>query len=65
VTEIADFNTVLGTQFSDEEFDTVGGLVVAQFGRMPKRGERIAFDGLRFEVLRADSRRLHTLLVEK
>ena len=65
VTEIDDFNTVLGTQFSDEAFDTVGGLVVSQFGRLPKRGERIEFDGLKFEVLRADSRRLHTLLVDK
>jgi len=65
VTEVADFNTVLGTQFSDEEFDTVGGLVVSQFGHLPKRGEEIEFDGLKFHVLRADSRRLHTLLVEK
>ncbi|HUW27698.1 MAG TPA: transporter associated domain-containing protein [Sulfuriferula sp.] len=65
VTEIADFNAVLGTQFSDEEFDTVGGLVVSQFGHLPKRGDEIEFDGLKFHVLRADSRRLHTLLVEK
>ena len=65
VTEVADFNTVLGTQFSDEEFDTVGGLVVNQFGHLPKRGEEVEFDGIKFHVLRADSRRLHTLLVEK
>lgn len=65
VTEIADFNETLGTEFSDEEFDTVGGLVVSKFGRLPKRGEIISLDGVRFHVLRADSRRLHTLLVEK
>jgi len=65
VTEVADFNTVLGTQFSDEEFETVGGLVVNQFGHLPKRGEEVEFDGIKFHVLRADSRRLHTLLVEK
>ena len=65
VTEIADFNEVLGTAFSDEDYDTVGGLVVSKFGRLPKRGEVITLDGLKFQVLRADSRRLHTLLVEK
>jgi magnesium and cobalt transporter len=65
LTEIADFNEVLGTQFSDEDYDTVGGLVVSKFGHLPKRGEQVAFEGLKFQVLRADSRRLHTLLVEK
>lgn len=64
-TEIDDFNAVLGTQFSDEDFDTVGGLVIAHFGRLPKRGEQVTIDGLRFLVLRADSRRVHSLLVEK
>ena len=54
-----------GTQFSDEEFDTIGGLVLSKFGRLPKRGEEAIIDGLRFKVLRADSRRLHALLVEK
>ena len=65
VTEIDNFNEVLGTQFSDEDYDTVGGLVVSKFGHLPKRGEHTIFDGLKFQVLRADSRRLHTLLVEK
>lgn len=65
VTEIAAFNAVLGSGFSDEEYDTVGGLVTSRFGRLPKRGEQITIDGLRFQVLRADSRRLHSLLVEK
>ena len=64
-TEIGDFNQVMGTNFSDEEFDTVGGLVVNRFGRMPKRGESITFEGLKFQIMRADSRRLHTLLVER
>ena len=64
-TEIADFNAALGCEFSDDEHDTVGGLVIGQFGRLPKRGEQVTLGGLRFMVLRADSRRLHTLLVEK
>src|SRR5216110_686816 len=47
-TEIADFNEHFGTQFSDETSDTVGGLVLKGFGRLPKRGETISLDGLRF-----------------
>lgn len=64
LTEIQDFNEALNTAFSDEEFSTIGGLVVNRFGHLPKRGEQISFDGLRFSVLRADSRRVHSLLVE-
>ena len=65
LTEVADFNEAMGTSFSDEDFDTVGGLVISKFGRLPTRGEVIIFDNLKFHVLRADSRRLHTLLVEQ
>jgi magnesium and cobalt transporter len=63
-TEIADFNAAFSTRFSDEEFDTVGGLVIHHLGRLPKRGETVILDGLRIQVLRADSRRVHTLLVD-
>jgi magnesium and cobalt transporter len=65
VTEIADFNKHFGTAFSDEDYDTVGGLVVGRFGRLPKRGESIVIEGFSFQVLRADSRKVHALLVEK
>jgi magnesium and cobalt transporter len=64
-TEIAAFNETNGTAFSDENYDTVGGLVLHRFGRLPKRGESVAIEGLRFTVLRADSRRLHLLSVQK
>lgn len=64
-TEIADFNTALASNFSDADYDTVGGLVLSRFGRLPKRGESIEVDGLKITVLRADSRRVHTLVVEK
>jgi magnesium and cobalt transporter len=64
-TEIEDFNQTLGAQFSDEEFDTVGGLVVSRFGHLPKRGESVKFDGFNFSVLRADSRRLHAVRVTR
>lgn len=65
VTEITDFNEYFGTDFSDEEFDTVGGLVIKRFGRVPKRGESVVLDGYSFQVLRADSRKIHSLMVEK
>jgi len=65
VTEIGDFNNHFGSNFPDEDFDTVGGLVVGRFGRLPKRGESIAIDGFTFQVLRADSRKIHSLLVDK
>ena len=65
LTEIADFNAAFGTRYSDEEFDTIGGLVLNRFGRMPKRGEQISFDDLTFKILRADSRRMHLLQVAK
>ena len=65
LTQIADFNAAFGTRFSDQEVDTIGGLVIAQLGRLPKRGETLTIDGVRLQVLRADSRRVYTLLVEK
>jgi len=64
-TEIADFNTALGSEFSDEEYDTVGGLVLKAAGELPKRGERISIGDMIFTVLRADSRRLYSLMVER
>jgi magnesium and cobalt transporter len=60
---IEDFNEFFGTQFSDEEFDTIGGLVMHQFGRLPKRGEAVAIDGFEFKVLRSDRRRIDLLRV--
>jgi magnesium and cobalt transporter len=65
LTQIADLNAAFGTQFSDELADTVGGMVIAHLGRLPKRGETVVIEGLRFQVLRADSRRVYTLLVDK
>jgi len=65
LTEIEDFNEELGTTFDDEEFSTIGGLVVSKFGHLPKRGEVIEIDNLRVTILRADSRRLHAMQIEK
>lgn len=65
ITEIDDFNERLGAGLSDVDYDTIGGLVLHKFGRLPKRGESVSVGTFRFIVLRADSRRLYTLLVEK
>ncbi|MES2500404.1 MAG: transporter associated domain-containing protein [Pseudomonadota bacterium] len=64
LTEIDDFNEALGTQLSDEEYSTIGGLVVNKFGHLPKRGDHIVIANLSVTVVRADSRRLHSILVE-
>src|SRR5258705_11794293 len=57
VTEIPDFNTHFGSRFSNEDHDTVGGVVVSRFGRLPKRGETATIGDFLFRVVRADSRR--------
>ena len=64
LTEIADFNEIVGTDFSDEDYSTIGGLVVNKFGHMPKRDDHIRIDNLSITIVRADSRRLHSMLVE-
>ena len=64
-TEIADFNEMFGTEFEQDGIDTVGGLVLHALGRLPKRGESATIGNFRFQVMRADSRRVHTLLVER
>jgi magnesium and cobalt transporter len=63
LTPIADFNEFFGTHFSDEEFDTIGGLLMQEFGRLPRRGETIKVGGLVFRVVRADRRRIDVLRV--
>jgi magnesium and cobalt transporter len=65
LTELEQFNEVLGATLSSEDVDTIGGLVANHLGRMPRKGEIFEIDQLRFEVLRADARQLHVLLVEK
>ena len=65
LTEIADFNEYFDTCFDDDDVDTIGGLVISLMGHLPKRAETVEADGIRFTILRADSRRLHSLLVER
>jgi len=65
VTEIEDVNAFFGTDYSDEEADTIGGLVIQELGRLPVRGEKAVIGPLQFTVARADNRRLHTLMAVK
>jgi magnesium and cobalt transporter len=65
LTRIEDFNQFFNTEFSDEEYDTVGGLVMHGLGRLPRRGEQLDYGGYRFKVVRGDRRRLHTLEVTR
>ncbi|QEY26020.1 HlyC/CorC family transporter [Neisseria zalophi] len=62
VTEIEDINEYFGTDYSDDEVDTIGGLVIQEIGHLPVRGEKVVIGPLQFTVARADSRRLHTLM---
>ena len=59
LTPVPEFNRYFGATFSDEEFDTIGGLVMHEFGHMPKRGETVVVDRFQFNVQRAASRRIH------
>ena len=61
-TEIEDINEYFGTDFSNEEADTIGGLIIQELEHLPVRGEKVSLGGLQFTVARADNRRLHTLM---
>ena len=61
LTPIENFNEFFDTEFSDDEFDTVGGLVMSAFGHLPKRNETTEIGPYRFRILNADSRRIHLI----
>lgn len=63
-TPIEDMNDYFKTDFSDDEFDTIGGLVLKGFGHLPKRGETLEMNDYRFKVLLSDNRRIHLLEVK-
>jgi len=63
-TEIEDFNEYFNVSFSNEEFSTIGGLIIQAFGHLPKRDEKITFQGFKITILRADSRKLYSVLLE-
>ena len=65
ITPIDEFNEHFGTNFSDEEFDTIGGLIVNSLGHLPKRGEKAQLGDYTFKILRADARRVYLIEVKK
>ncbi len=65
LTRIEDFNEYFECELADEEYDTVGGLVMHELGRLPRRGESIDFGGFRFAVVKADKRRIDSLQVQR
>src|SRR5210317_2655183 len=65
LTRVEDFNEFFECELSDEEYDTVGGLVMHELGRLPRRGESIEFGGFEFSVTKADKRRIGALRVHR
>jgi magnesium and cobalt transporter len=65
LTPIEDFNEETGARFSDEEFDTVGGMVTSQFGHLPEVGEEIVIGDFLFHVTAADDRRVQQIRVTR
>lgn len=63
LTPIEDFNEAFDSAFSDEEFDTIGGLVLNAFGRLPNRNETAHLEGFEFKVINSDQRKLNSLRV--
>jgi magnesium and cobalt transporter len=64
LTPVDEFNEYFNCQWSDEDFDTIGGYVMNQFGHLPQRGEQITIGSFQFTVLRADNRRLYLMKME-
>jgi magnesium and cobalt transporter len=65
LTRIEDFNQYFECELDDEEYDTIGGLVMHELGRLPRRGEKVNFGGFEFAVIKADKRRIDALQVQR
>lgn len=63
LTRIEEFNEYFGSAFPDDDYDTVGGLIMHELGRLPRRGEAIEIGGLSFKILRGDRRRIESVQV--
>ena len=61
LTPVDEFNAVFKSNFSDDEFDTIGGIVTHHFGHLPERDEQAVIEGFRFKVLNSDNRRIRLL----
>ncbi len=65
LTRVEDFNEYFECELDDEEYDTIGGLVMHALGRLPRRGEKVKFGGFEFAVIKADKRRIDALQVQR
>ena len=65
LTPIEEFNQYFNVNLSDEEYDTIGGLILNAFGHVPKRGEYLEFEGFSIKILRADQRRIHLMRISR
>jgi len=63
ITPITEFNDFFGTQFSNEQFDTVAGLILNELGHMPERGEEVIIEDYQFKIISSSSRRINNLQV--
>jgi magnesium and cobalt transporter len=63
VTPITEFNSFFGTEFSNDQFDTVAGLILSELGHMPERGEEVVIDNYQFKIISSSSRRINNLQV--
>ncbi len=65
LTRVEDFNEYFNCELDDEQYDTIGGLVMHELGRLPQRGEKVEFGGFLFAVIKADERRIDALQVQR
>ena len=65
LTRLEDFNEYFKCNLDDSSYDTIGGLVVNEFGRLPRNGEKLIFSGFKFKVTKTHRRRIEALEVEK
>jgi len=65
LTRVEDFNDYFECELADDEYDTLGGLVMHELGRLPRRGEKVEFGGFVFAVIKADKRRIDALQVQR
>ena len=65
ITPVDDFNEFFKTELDEEEFDTIGGIVLKEFGHLPRRGESVEFAGLLFTIANADNRVIRLLQVTR
>lgn len=61
LTRIDEFNEFFTASLDDDDYETIGGLIMREFGRLPRRGEEASFGGFNFRVTQADRRRIHRL----